>query len=61
MKYDAAVKRRILEEVEVSGKADAFIERRWGLNVNMVHGWRADPRYVAPLALTLLPVAVTDD
>ena len=61
LKYDAAFKRRILEEVEASGEAVASIARRWGLNVNMVHGWRRDPRYAAPIAPTFLPVTVEDD
>ena len=61
LKYDAAFKRRILEEVEAGGEALASIARRWGLNVNMVHGWRRDPRYAAPVAPTFLPVTVEDD
>ena len=61
LKYDAAFKRRILEEVEAGGEAVASIARRWGLNVNMVHGWRRDPRYAAPVVPTFLPVTIEDD
>jgi transposase-like protein len=61
LKYDAALKRWILEEVEAGEEAVAAIARRWGLNVNMVHGWCRDPRYAAPVAPTFLPVTVEDD
>ena len=60
LKYDAAFKRRILEGVEAGGEAVASLARRWGLNVNMVHGWRRDPRYAAAVAPTFHPVTVED-
>ncbi len=59
--YSDAFKREVVAEAMAPGASVAAVARRYGLNGNLLFGWRRDPRF-APAdraeTATFVPVAI---